>query len=867
MVTEAWLKKLLPYESHYLTVGGFKMHYLDEGPEQDAQSAPVVLLLHGNPTWSFYYRHLIAALRPHFRVIAPDYIGCGLSERPNKAHFRASHRIQQVSEFVEKLGLKKYSLVMHDWGGSIGTGFAIRNSASVQALVYLNTTLTETEMLPGVIKLAATPLIGKWITKYTKFFIWLTTNWGVSRKLPKIVKRGYSYPYRSRAARASIWDFVADIPFESSHPSYSEMLELAEGLPKLTSLPVQIVWGLQDICFHREMLNKVAEQFPRAQVLEIAEAAHLVLEDAPETANAAIFGFLSDVERGRVPVAPAAAVEEAVRGNALYESFVATAARHPHDFAAISPLFIGSNVRYEQVTYQDLKALVDKYQRGLSKLGLRSGDRVLMLVSPGVDFLALSYAVMGRGAVPFYLDPGMGKEKLLQCIQEINPQVFIGSPKAQILRLFCKKLFANLKFSLTASEWVYLGNKNLAFLKRFAAKTLPKVRSSGTALVAFTSGATGIPKGVIFTDEMVREQLRIFIEVFGFTPGNKDLPLLPIFSLFTVAIGVTSVFPPLDPARPLAVDPLRVVKLVKDLSIKYSFGSPTLWLKIAEYCIRSRATLGSLERIFMAGAPVPPSTIEKVRRIAPNSESFTPYGATEALPVTLVSGTEVLKNPAIAASSGEVGTLVGKAVPGVRVKVVQAVAGEIGELSAVASLEPYEIGEVIVCGANVSPAYFERGEATALAKIREQGSFWHRMGDLGYLDEVGRLYFCGRKVHAHEWQGRTFYSIPVERIFNEHPKVYRSALLALHGGKELALAIEPGPEFWPESSDELRLFLDELRQIALQNPLTAPFEKFFIFRAFPVDPRHNAKIYRDRLGESATQLDLQGLRQSESAKP
>ena len=189
---------------------------------------------------------------------------------------------------------------------------------------------------------------------------------------------------------------------------------------------------------------------------------------------------------------------------------------------------------------------------------------------------------------------------------------------------------------------------------------MPQTGSTGIALIAFTSGATGKPKGVIFTDKMVQAQLDIFKNQFGMEEGKKDLPLLPIFSLFNLANGICSVFPPMDSSKPLSVEPQKIVRILDDLALDYSFGSPTLWNKIAVYCIRSKSNLGTLKKIFMAGAPVSQKVISTVQRVLTNGEIYTPYGATEALPVTLVSAGEILNQAPVASRTGEQGTLVGK---------------------------------------------------------------------------------------------------------------------------------------------------------------------------------------------------------------
>lgn len=822
------------------------MHYLDEG------SGPVVLLLHGNPTWCFYYRNLIRELQPYFRVIAPDHIGCGLSDHPKDAHFRAIDRIAHLQELLAQLQISRFSLVMHDWGGPIGTGLAVRMIPAIERLVYLNTTLTETESLPRVIKTAASPLVGPFLTKYSRRFLKLTTTTGlgVAKKLPKEVRKAYHSPYKGWGRRTALWDFVADIPFDSSHPSYSEMMYMAEKLPELRHVPVQIVWGLRDICFHREMLNKVAQHFPQARIREIPEASHLVLEDATELCCETIRSFLLDIPAAQ-PGPRQKGTDGQDRRNVLYQGFRACAASMPYANAAIQPSFFPDTIRYSQITYKELSNLVHKYERGLSELGLHPGDRVLMLVPPGVEFLALAYAVMGRGAIPVFVDPGIGRENLFKCIRDAEPTVFIGSPKAQLLRYLRKSLFPKLRFSICASQWLALGKAHLGVLKKFSASTLFDAPAPETAMIAFTSGATGIPKGVVFSQDMLAAQLRIFTEDFGLQAGEKDLPLLPIFSLFNLAVGVCSVFAPIDSRRPLSLEPEKVLRIIDDLSVSYSFGSPTLWNKLAEYCFRTRTVLPSIRKIFMAGAPVPVATLQRVHAALPNAETFTPYGATEALPVTLISGSEILSSSPKAALSGEIGTLVGKPLSSVRLRIIRPVTGPIARIDETEMLPPYVIGEVIVSGKNVSPSYLNRPESTQKAKIADGAGFWHRMGDMGYLDEAGNLYFCGRQAHAVQTGRKIFFSVPVERVFNQHEKVKRSALVEVKipAGCEAGVVVEPHPQFWPQSEESREQFRSELLELARKDSLTASIEKIYFHPSFPVDARHNAKIFRDKLGE------------------
>ena len=372
-------------------------------------------------------------------------------------------------------------------------------------------------------------------------------------------------------------------------------------------------------------------------------------------------------------------------------------------------------------------------------------------------------------------------------------------------------------------------------------------------MVAYTSGATGRPKGVVYTDQMIVSLLGVLEGQFGLEAEKKDLPLLPMFSLFNVVLGVCSVFPPVDPTKPLSLDPAKVLKVIQDFQVNYSFGSPTLWNKIAEYCVRSRKQLSSISKIFIAGAPVPPNTLERLKEVMPGGESYTPYGATEALPVTLVSGTSLLNKKRELAKSGEEGTLVGKPVKGVEAQVIEASDQVIADISDAKPLAAYQIGELIVKGGNISPRYFDQIDATENAKIKDKDGFWHRMGDMAYLDKTGNIYFCGRKAHIVKVDQKIYYSVPIERIFNQHDKVYRSALIALIGGSEVAMAIEPYPQYFPGTATERAEFISELLDLALSSKLSQVIKDFYFFESFPVDARHNAKIFRDKLGKLAAE--------------
>lgn len=834
MMVPDWLRELYPFKSHTLEIGPHALHYIDEG------RGPVVFLLHGNPTWSFFYRGLIKTLSKNFRVIAPDYLGCGLSDKVPGKRFRAIDRVDEIEALYEHLKIHSFSIVMHDWGGAIGTRFLLNHIDEVKSITYLNTTLTEVELLPRMIKWSAKPIIGRFLTQTTKQFLRYLVGPGSAKKLSLKIKQGYFYPYPTMGDRAAIWNFVSDIPFSSDHPTQHELIEMKRSIPLLKETPVQIIWGLKDPCFHPAILRSIHKHFPHAEVHELPHASHLVLEDEPNLSENLVEVFL---QRIVLKEGGASSIQKSPSENTLYKSLKQIAQSIPQATAIVDV------AKDKTETFGDLFSLIQRYQRGLLKKGIEAGDRVLMLVPPGVEFISLAYAVMGCGALPIFIDPGMGKKNLMRCIQDAAPHGLIGIPKAQLLKLKKRSLFPGLRFSLTVSA------SGLASLEKADGELEVYKHPYGEGLVAFTSGATGTPKGVVFTNEMLEDQLRIFSNDFGFTKGSLDLPLLPIFSIFSMPLGVGSVFPKMDPAKPLELDPAHIVSLIEKYKVQSSFGSPTLWDKISRYCVDSKKSLSVLSRVLMAGAPVPPVVLERVQSILPNGMAYTPYGATEALPVTRVTGRDLSEIKGHIADTGEMGTPVGHSVKGVEIKIIELRTAEITKsINQTKEVQAGTVGEIIVRGKNVSTYYLHRPDADAKNKIRDGDSIWHRIGDVGYLDEKGNLFYCGRKSHVVYGEDRIYFPDAVENVFNQHPWVKRSALISIKGASKAGVAIEPFPEHMPTNPAVKGDFVTSLHELGQSSEITRGISKFFFHPSFPVDSRHNAKIFRDQLSCWAQQF-------------
>ncbi|MGE9293720.1 MAG: AMP-binding protein, partial [Puniceicoccales bacterium] len=351
-------------------------------------------------------------------------------------------------------------------------------------------------------------------------------------------------------------------------------------------------------------------------------------------------------------------------------------------------------------------------------------------------------------------------------------------------------------------------------------------------------------------------QVRLLKERYQVEHGEVDLTLLPVFALFNPALGMTTVVPEMDPSKPAAADPAKIVEAIQKAGVTNSFGSPALWSLIARYCEREGKTLPSVRRIQMAGAPVPPGLIRRMKPLLPAGEINTPYGATEALPVSSICGREILEETQALTDEGR-GTCVGTVFPEMTVRVIRLTDAPLREMADDLCVPVGEIGEITVCGPTVTKSYEARPEATAAAKLSDSADpsrIWHRMGDLGYLDEHGRLWFCGRKAERVQTPEGDLYTDCCEAIFNRHPDVYRSALIGLGkpGHQTAAIVIEPEPGKLPTSPSARTAFEKEMLAVAASHPLTQRIGRVFIEAGLPVDVRHNAKIHRLALGRKFT---------------
>lgn len=501
---------------------------------------------------------------------------------------------------------------------------------------------------------------------------------------------------------------------------------------------------------------------------------------------------------------------------------------------------------------------VDAAARALVQLGVRPGHRLVLMVRPSIEFIALTFAVFRSGAIGVLIDPGMGKSSVLRCLDEVDPHGFIAIPPVHALRKLMPWHYRNAKLNvIVAPKRLTFGcttDKQLIETGRQLATPLPDTMPSDPAAIIFTSGSTGPPKGVVYEHQMFNAQVDLLREHYNIQTGEVDVPGFPLFALFNLAMQVTTVIPDMDPTRPAFVSPENILEALHSWQATQAYGSPAMWNRVGRYCEQNKTRLDGLRRVLSAGAPVPLHVLRRmVAALPPNSDLFTPYGATECLPVASIGARKILRETASLSAIGK-GTCVGTTFSQVEVRIIEASDQPVSSLSNAQVLPNGHIGEIIVRSPAATREYYRRPEATVLAKIPDGNSFWHRMGDVGYLDEHNRLWFCGRKAHVVHSTHGPMYSVCCEAIFDQHPGVYRSALVGIgqRGQQQPVIVIEPEPDAFPESHAAAQSFRNQLLQLAKSNLLTQSINTVLFHRSFPVDTRHNVKIHRETLAAWAT---------------
>lgn len=529
--------------------------------------------------------------------------------------------------------------------------------------------------------------------------------------------------------------------------------------------------------------------------------------------------------------------------------------RQPHSLAVLCPhgRDRSGRVAHTHLTYRQLDRDSETIAKGLREYGIGHGTRTVLMVRPSLDFFALTFALFRLGAVPVMVDPGMGVKNLGQCLQEAQPQAFIGIPKAQLARRVLGWGKATIQQIVTVGGGKHWGGVTLDQIRDWGSRStgsgeVADTTPSETAAILFTSGSTGVPKGVVYTHSIFLRQVHLLRTIYGIEPGEIDLCTFPLFALYAPGLGMTAVVPDMDPTRPANVDPAKIFGAIEDFGVTNLFGSPALINRVGRYGEGNGLRLPTLRRVISAGAPVPAAVLQRFQSMLNDDvQIFTPYGATESLPVCNIGSHEILSETRQLTDQGK-GVCVGRPVEGVRVEIIPITDEPIPQWSDDLALEADKMGEIAVRGPNVTREYYRRPHSNELAKIPDPATdgFFHRMGDVGYRDSQGRIWFCGRKSHRVQCGETTLFTIPSEGVFNTHPAVFRSALVPVTtaDGVQPVLCVELEQE--AANADKQRL-VSELCTLGERFVHTAAIRTFLFHPGFPVDIRHNAKIFREKL--------------------
>lgn len=520
----------------------------------------------------------------------------------------------------------------------------------------------------------------------------------------------------------------------------------------------------------------------------------------------------------------------------IVEVFERTARQRPYQKALID------GDRF--FSFSRLLGEVDRQAKRLRKAGFGPGVHTLVLLKNSAEFVASVFALFRIGAIPILIDPGMGLGRFLKVIEDVEPQGLVGIPRAFALAKMSPKPFRTVEFRACWGHFPDVLDLRRGGLD--AVVPTADVGAEETAAILFTSGSTGPAKGVVYSHSIFCRQVEVLREVYQFSEEDVDLPGFPLFGLFTAALGVTSVIPALDPSRPAQCRPFELITQMHRHGVTSLQGSPAIWKRVARECLSRKLTLPLVRRVITFGAPIPFEFLENWRKVAPNARIHTPYGATEALPITDIESEEILTTRKARNNEGK-GMCVGRPLPLNEVRVVD-FSSKPGQ--DVPSLGVGEVGEVAVRGPVVTEAYYRKPEATQKAKIRTPKGTWHLMGDLGYFDSDGRLWLVGRKSHMINVGEDVMYPLPGEALVLPHPEVERAALVEGVNGPVLVVERRKG------SISTERVLRRECLQLVQQTPGYADVREITFHPGMPVDPRHNAKIHREELSQWVKKLGI-----------
>jgi acyl-coenzyme A synthetase/AMP-(fatty) acid ligase/pimeloyl-ACP methyl ester carboxylesterase len=824
-----------PAWSRTIDIDGVTMHVL-ERPAQD-QPRVTLLAVHGNPTWSYLWRRLLDVAPLDWRVIAVDQIGMGYSDRPDGMR-RLADRVADLGRATEALEVKgPVVTVAHDWGGPVSLGWALAHRDMLAGVVLANTAVHQPPRAPAptLIRLARSKPLLDAVTRRTTTFLRGTTL--MSRDMSADVARAFRAPYADASRRGAIRDFVADIPLSPEHPSAATLDAIAQGIESL-DVPVLLAWGSDDPVFSDRYLRDLHVRMPHADIHRYEKARHLVTEDAPSWFPDVLTWISHRVLDTQAPPSPeiSRAADVVPMGHAL-------------EAHAGDPGIALADLRSDRrVTWAMLATRTREIAAGLVDMGVKPGDRIALLVTPSADLIACVYAAWRIGAVVVVADSGLGVRGMRRALRSAEATHVVGIPAGLGLARTLDLPGVRILVGRTGPATRVLGaDASLAEVARrgreyLAASDLPSVPTGDAdALVAFTSGATGPSKGVVYTHARLahlRDALRS-----AYSIGSEDA-LVAAFAPWSVlgpALGIPSAIPDMDLTDASTLTARALADATAAVGGTLAWASPTAVRAVVAsgdaLDQSGREALAGLHFLLVAGAPVPVELLERAAALLPAATLATPYGMTEALPLTEVTLGELRE------ASGH-GVLVGRPLDGVDIAIAPL---DHSAVPADDTVTAHDVtGEIVVRCAWMRDRY-DRRWATQHRADAPKG--WHRTGDVGHFDEQGRLWVEGRLAHVLTCADGPVTPVAAELAAQREARVPLAALVGVGpAGAQVPVAVllAPGPALGLADVDittRVRSAVREATGLELAAVLT--------MRSLPVDVRHRSKVDRTRIAREA----------------
>ena len=833
-------------------------HALDNGVAPDVGT---LLCVHGNPTWSYLWRRFLSCADPGWRVVAVDQLGMGYSERPRLPRTLAS-RIDDLDAITSELGITgRVVLAAHDWGGPISLGWAQRHLDQMAGLILTNTGVAVPLDAdpPALIRLARSRALRELVCVRTTTFVRgaAALSWP---QIPVEVRRALRAPYSASQRRRAVAEFVADIPLESGHPSRAVLDDVACRLSELTTVPTLLLWGPRDPVFTQRYLRDLQRRLPHADVHRYTRASHLVMEDAPQAAEDAWLWVRSKANTPVHSAAPDLAVPEPAPDRqpapVLAPDRVVGVAAGRDNSPAIAELGRGDT---RVISFEGLRDRVSALAEGLRRVGVRPGHRVALLVPPGLDLTTTVYACWQSGAVIVVADAGLGWRRMADSLRSADPDFLIGIPAAVAaaaafqlpgIRVVAGEVPSPIRHLLgirhSIDELVAAGSGR-APVDTQRVHVEPDGAQSSEAAVLFTSGATGPPKGVVYRHHQLLAQLDQVRALCDINPDDRLVAAFAPFALYGPALGIGAVVPRMDVTKPGTLTAARLADAAAAISATLVFASPAALRNVVatsgELTDEQSSALARIRLVLSAGAPVSVTLLRRLRQVLPHAELHTPYGMTEALPLTDIALSELEQ-----AGSGN-GVCVGRPLPGVQIQIspLDPLGDATGPLGPSVEIS----GEICVSATHVKDRY-DRLWATERASSRDPG--WHRSGDVGHIDSAGRLWVEGRLVHVVTTADGPLTPVGLEQRIEVKSPVTGAAVVGVgpRGTQQVVAVVVP------ETPAPVGLAPQQLAT-AVREAAGVRVAAVLVVAALPVDIRHAAKIDRQRLARWAERV-LAGAR-------